>query len=81
MLLNLVAVVLLISQTGVNSKIKYVSRFAQDLGYRSKKQFYSQQLWGTLSCLLEPAHSGVAISIYFYHHTVVLCSTGSSGLF
>lgn len=61
MLLNLLAVVVLISQTGVYSKIKYVSHFAQDLEYRSERQFCSQQLWGTSSCLLEPAYSGVAL--------------------
>lgn len=80
-MLNLLVVIVLISQTGVNSKIKYVSYFAQELEYRSEGQFYSQQFWGTPSYLLEPAYSGVAISIYFYHSTVVLYSIGSLGLF
>lgn len=53
MLLNVLAVVVLISRAGVYSKIKYVSHFAPDLEHRSERQFYSQQLWGTLSYLLE----------------------------
>lgn len=65
MLLNLAAAVL-VSQAGVDSKIKYISHFAQGLGQGVEGS-------SALSCLLEPAYPGVAVSIYVYHHTVALC--------